>query len=40
MNETRKTPAYWKRFKYEVHAMMKQLGCPTFFLTLSCADLK
>ena len=20
--------------------MVKQLGCPTFFLTLSCADLK
>ena len=40
MNQIRGTPAYWKRLQYEVLAMIKQLGCPTFFLTLSCADLK
>ena len=33
------TPAYWKRFLFEVLAMVKQLGLPTFFMTLSCADL-
>ena len=33
------TPAYWKKFLYEVLAMVKQLGLPTFFMTLSCADL-
>ena len=40
MNQIRGTPAYWKRLQYEILAMIKQLGCPTFFLTLSCADLK
>ena len=33
------TPAYWKKFLYEVLAMVKQLGLPTFFMTLSCANL-
>ena len=37
MNQIRGTPAYWKKFQYEVLAIIKQLGCPTFFLTLSCA---
>ena len=40
MIKIRRTPAYWKRFEYDILAMIKQLGCPTFFLTLSCADLK
>ena len=40
MNQIRGTPVYWKRFQYEVLAMKKRLGCPTFFLILSCADLK
>ena len=31
------TPAYWKIFLYGVLAMVKQLGLPTFFMTLSCA---
>lgn len=34
------TPAYWKKFLLEVLAMVKQLGLPTFFMTLSCADLR
>ena len=34
------TPAYWKQFLYDVLAMVKQLGLPTFFFTLSCADLQ
>ena len=40
MNTIKGTPAYWKRFLLEVLAMVKQLGVPTFFLTLSCADLR
>lgn len=40
MNTIKGTPAYWKRFLFEVLAMVKQLGLPTFFLTLSCADLR
>ena len=34
MNLIRGTLVYWKTFRYEVLAMIKQLGCPTFFLTL------
>ena len=33
------TPAFWKRFQLEVLAMIRPLGCPTSFMTLSCADL-
>ena len=40
MNSVKGTPAYWKRFLFEVLAMVKQLGLPTFFVTLSCADLR
>ena len=40
MNSLKGTPAYWKRFLFEVLAMVKQLGLPTFFMTLSCADLR
>ena len=40
MSAIKGTPAYWKKFLHEVLAMVKQLGVPTFFLTLSCADLK
>ena len=39
MNTIKGTPAFWKRFQLEVLAMIRQLGCPTFFMTLSCADL-
>ena len=39
MSTTKGTPAYWKKFLYEVLAMVKQLGLPNFFMTLSCADL-
>ena len=31
------TPPYWQEFMYEVIAMVKQLGIPTWFMTLSCA---
>jgi len=40
MNQLKGTPAYWKRFLLEVLAMVKQLGLPTYFMTLSCADLR
>ena len=40
MNNLKGTPAYWKRFLLEVLAMVKQLGLPTYFMTLSCADLR
>ena len=34
------SPIYWQKFMYEVVAMVKQLGIPTWFMTLSCADLR
>ena len=40
MKSIKGTPVYWKTFLYDVLAMVKQLGLPTFFLTLSCADLR
>ena len=33
------TPPYWQTFMYELVAMVQQLGIPTWFMTLSCADL-
>ena len=39
MSTIKGTPAYWKDFLYEVLAMVKQLGLPTFFMTLIFADL-
>ena len=35
-----KSPACWKQFFHEVLAMVTQSGIPTYFLTLSCADLR
>ena len=40
MKAVKGTPSYWKVFLYDVLAMVKQLGLPTYFLTLSCADLR
>ena len=40
MNSIKGTPGYWKKFLFEVLAMVKQLGLPTFFMTLSCANLR
>ena len=39
LSEVKGSPSYWKIFLYDVLAMVRQLGVPTFFLTLSCADL-
>ena len=40
MSSVKGTPAYWKQFSHEVLAIVKQLVIPTYFLTLSCADLR
>ena len=40
MSSVKGTPAYWKKFLFEVLAMVKQVGLPTFFMMLSCADLQ
>lgn len=40
MISMRGSPALWKQFLLGVFAMVKQLGIPSFFLTLSCVDLK
>ena len=40
MSNLKGSPAYWKKFLYETLAMVKQLGLPTWFMTLSCADLR
>lgn len=34
------SPPYWLKFMYQVVAMVKQLGIPTWFITLSSADLR
>ena len=34
------SPPNWQKFMYEVIAMVKQLGIQTWFMTLSCADLR
>ncbi|CAF1444646.1 unnamed protein product, partial [Rotaria sordida] len=34
----RSSPAFWELKKKEVMAMIRQLGCPTLFLTLSAAE--
>ena len=40
MSSIKGTPGYWKKNLFEVLAMVKQLGIPTFSMTLSCADLR
>ena len=40
MNSIKGTPAYWKKFLFNVLAMVKRLGVATFFMTISSADLK
>ena len=40
MKSVKGTPAYWNHFLYDVLAMVKQLGLPSFFVSLSCADLR
>ena len=40
MSGIKGAPAYWKKFSFDVLAMVRLLGCPTFFMTLSSADLR
>ena len=40
MSSIEGTPAYWKKFLHQVLSMINQLRIPTFFLILSCADLR
>ena len=40
MSSVKVTPAYLKQFLDDVLAMVKNLGIPTYFLTLPYADLR
>lgn len=40
LRQTPGSPPHWQKFLNEVVAMVKQLGIPTWFMTLSCADLR
>nr|XP_057929967.1 uncharacterized protein LOC131129981 isoform X1 [Doryrhamphus excisus]XP_057929968.1 uncharacterized protein LOC131129981 isoform X1 [Doryrhamphus excisus]XP_057929969.1 uncharacterized protein LOC131129981 isoform X1 [Doryrhamphus excisus] len=40
MQPLRGTPAYWEKAHRELHAMARQLGKPTFFLTFSAAEMR
>ena len=40
MKNKKGSPAYWQRFMYDVLAMIKQLGPPSWWMTFSCADLR
>jgi len=40
MSAVKGTPAYWQHMLSDVLAMVKQLGIPSYFMTLSCADLR
>ena len=33
------SPAYWLKFKKDMYALVRQLGIPTFFISMSAADL-
>ena len=39
MKNIRGSPAFWQRQLYEVLAMIRSLDIPTWFLTLSAADM-
>ncbi|KAK0151948.1 ATP-dependent DNA helicase PIF1 [Merluccius polli] len=40
MQPLRGTPAYWEKTLRDVHAMVRQIGKPTFFLTFSAAEMR
>ena len=40
MKNIRGSPPYYQRTFYDLPAMIRQLGTPTWFFTLSAADLK
>ena len=40
LKNIRGSPSYWQKMFYELLAMIRTLGIPTWFLTLSAADMK
>ena len=40
LKNVRGSPAYWHKVLYDLLAMVRQLGTPTWFLTLSAADMQ
>lgn len=40
MQPLRGIPAYWERTLHDLFAMLRQLGTPTFFCTLSAAEMR
>ena len=40
LKNVRATPSFWQQKQKELMSMIRQLGCPTFFLTLSAAETK
>ena len=40
LKNVRGSPAYFQKVMYDVLAMIRQLGLPTWFLTLSAADMQ
>ena len=40
MSGIKGTPAYWEKFLFDILALVRHLGCPNFFMTLSSADLR
>ena len=40
LKNVRGSPAYWKTVLLDLLAMVRQLGMPTWFLTLSAADMQ
>ena len=40
LKNVRSSPAYFQKVMYDVLAMIRQLGLPTWFLTLSAADMQ
>ncbi|XP_035989961.1 uncharacterized protein LOC118561833 isoform X1 [Fundulus heteroclitus] len=40
MQPLRGTPAYWEKGLRDLHAMVRQLGKPTFFVTFSAAEMR
>ena len=40
LKHVRGSPAYYQTLLYDILAMIRQLGIPTWFLTLSAADMQ
>lgn len=39
LKNVRGSPPYWQKVFYDVLAMVRQLGCPMWFVSMSAADL-